>query len=106
MRLSSLVRQRGEILGAAEIHAQVVQARHEALQHGFVEVALADVATQMFFDHRQMACYLAALTRQRKQARFGWQQTGAIELIERGEQLAQGQITEGAEQRQGAGFDR
>jgi len=60
----------------------------------------------MFFDQRQMACRLAALASQSEQARFGWQQTGAIELIERGKQLAQGQITEGAEQRQGAGFDR
>jgi hypothetical protein len=106
IRVAGLVRQRGKILGAAEIHAQVVQARHEALQHGFIEVAFADVAAQMFFDQRQMACRLAALASQREQARFGWQQTGAIELIERGKQLAQGQITEGAEQRQGAGFDR
>ncbi|MNE72426.1 hypothetical protein D3C80_1683680 [compost metagenome] len=46
------------------------------------------------------------LAAQGEDARSGGQQAGAVQLIERGKQLAQRQVTEAAEQRQGAGLDR
>ena len=52
--LASLVRQRGVILAAAELHAQVVQTGQETLQNAFLEFALGHMATQVLGDQRQM----------------------------------------------------
>ena len=104
--LPGLVRQRGVILAAAELHAQVVQTGQETLQNAFLEFALGHMATQVLGDQRQMRSRLAAVAGEAENAGIRRQQAGTVELIERGKQLAQGQVTEGAEQRQGAGFDR
>jgi len=64
------------------------------------------MAAQVLGDRRQVHGGVAALASQRQHAGIVGQQAGTVELIERRKQLAQGQITEGAEQRQGAGFDR
>ncbi|MNJ73858.1 hypothetical protein D3C77_707090 [compost metagenome] len=61
---------------------------------------------QVLGNQSQVRSRFAAVTGQTEDAGVRRQQAGTIELIKRGKQLAQGQVTEGAEQRQGAGFDR
>ncbi|MNC58619.1 hypothetical protein D3C75_1083580 [compost metagenome] len=63
------------------------------------------MTTQILGDGRQVRGAIAVLAGQGQDAGLGRQQAGAVQLVERREQLAQRQVAEAPEQGQGAGFD-
>ncbi|MCY1357776.1 hypothetical protein D9M69_442800 [compost metagenome] len=93
-------------LGVEEVHGEVVEPGQEALHGALLQLARRHVVAQVLADHRDMAGRLAAFAAQGEDACIGGQQAGTVQLIERGKQLAQRQVTKAAKQGQGAGFDR
>ncbi|MCY1511548.1 hypothetical protein D9M68_459760 [compost metagenome] len=92
-------------LGVEEVHGQVIEARHEALQGALLHILGRHMAAQVLANGRQVDSGIAAIASQGEDSRLGRQQAGAVQLIERREQLAQRQVAKGPEQGQGTGFD-
>src|SRR5690606_20855379 len=91
-------------LGLEGVQAQVAQAAEESPQGRRLDVRLGHEAAQVRLDGRQVLLAVACPAGQRQQAGIGVQQAGTVELVERGEQLAQCQVAEGAKQGKGAMF--
>ena len=64
------------------------------------------MATQVLGDQRQMRSRLAAVAGEAEECGCRRQQAGTVELIERGKQLAQGQITGAPNSARVQEFDR
>ena len=103
---AQLVRQHRIAVRLEELHREVVQARHEALHHGLLQLGGRHVAAQVLADLRQALGRRAILPGQGEDARIGRQQPGAIQVIEGRKQLAQRQVTQGAEESDSARFNR
>ncbi len=96
--------QRRVVLGLEKIHAQVVQPRQETREIDVRQFLGRHMQAQRLLDGAQVAVRGPGLAGQRQDARAIVQQTGTIELVKRGKQLAQGEITQGTEQGEGTGF--
>ena len=83
----------------------VAQAAKEAPQCSGLDVSLGHMPAQVRFDGIQVIFGTSGLAGQRQQTGIGVQEVGAVELVERRKQLAQGQVAECAKQGKGARFD-
>ncbi|MNO35632.1 hypothetical protein D3C76_256860 [compost metagenome] len=96
----------GDKVGQLEkVHMHITQPIKKAPQRYSFQLVLRHEIAQVFFDSRQMLPDLPRLARQRQDARIGMQQVGTVELVQRREKLAQRQVTQGAKQGEGTGFD-
>ncbi|MNI59776.1 hypothetical protein D3C73_1149560 [compost metagenome] len=88
-----------------EVQVLVTQTPQKTPQRRRFQIGLGYVFAQMSLDGIQVLLHAARLASQRQQASIGVQQIGAVELVERRKQLAQGQVAQGAEQGKGARFN-
>ncbi|MNH14147.1 hypothetical protein D3C79_737350 [compost metagenome] len=103
--VADLFGQRLVVLDLEEVDMQIAQAREKALQHQGLDLPLRNKLAQMRLDRCQVLFDTARLTCQGQHTGISVQQVGAIELVKRRKQLAQGQVAEGAKQGKGARFN-
>ena len=89
----------GETGGGEEVHAQVVEAFAETLPDHVVPLLRRHCQAQALLQRRQVFGGSAFVTGQGQDAGIAVQQVLTIELVERREQLAQGEIAQRTEQR-------
>ncbi len=87
-----------------KVHMHVAQARQKTLQWLVFNLLGAHEIAQARLDVRQVLGRRTDLARQRQDARFGVQQVGSVQLVQRREQFAQCQVAQGAEQGKCAGI--
>ncbi|MCY1365753.1 hypothetical protein D9M69_526160 [compost metagenome] len=86
-----------------DVHGEVVEALGEALPGGDVEVDPGDLGTAAAFGEGLVGGALERLAGEREDARLRVQATVAVQVIEGGQQLVQGQVAGTAEDQHVAG---